>query len=445
VRRHSAALCALPAALAITLAAAPPAPEEFVTIRQGVADRDVLSREPSSSVSLNGRFVAFVSRAPLVGADPRGPAIYVLDRDTGRVTLETAPPDGCGHGRSCGGPRLSGDGRWLVFETAEAGLADGTSPRTVVVLKDRRTGLVKRIGPPGAEANASLRGPAISADGRVLVFASSATNLVPGPDANGTSEDVYSFDVATNQIRRVSLDTADAQSATGASFAPAISGDGRYIAFSSSAPLDRAVGRVTPRPIVSVFVRDSVLRRTTRISVRSDGGVPNGSSYGAAISNDGRFVAFVSDATDVIKGDANRAADVFLYDAHDGTIALVSRNGSGRSASGTSGQPALSADGGVIVFRSDASDLTCAGRCAMDARDINLVDDVFAVERAVGKPWRVSTGRAAWMEPSLGPAVDGTGTIVAFSSRHPCNAQDDGDDYDLFVGGMNKATGAASK
>jgi Tol biopolymer transport system component len=443
VRRLAAVACAVPAASALTLVAQSSAPEPFVTLRQAIGDAGSPGRQ--ISISSNGRFIAFVSRAPLVAETRRYPNIYVLDRDTGLVTLETAAPDGCRLGDACASPHLSGDGRWLTYETSDYDAAAGSPPRSVVVLKDRRTGAARRIGAPGVAANGSLRDPSVSADGRSVVFAASATNLVTGADANGVSEDIYTFDVASSRLQRISVDSAGRQAPAGASFAPAISGDGRYIVFSSTASLDGASPRPGGRPRVDVFVRDTQLHTTKRISVRTDGSPANGSSYGAAISDDGRFVAFVSEATDLVKGDTNHATDIYLYEARTGAISLVSRSDAGRAANGASTQPAVSADGGVIVFQSDASDLACGGQCPAAGRDINLVADVFAADRHSGAVRRISTGRNPWMEPSVWPAIDGAAATVAFSSRHPCYAEDDGDDFDLFIGGMNKGINTASK
>jgi Tol biopolymer transport system component len=407
-------------------------PDAFITIRQGIVDPSGVARQ--LAVSQNGRFVAFVSRAPLVEAATRGYSnIYVLDRGTGQVTLESAPPQGCRPGQSCGAPRLSGDGRFLTFETTEDSPAN-EPPRGVIVLKDRRTGTMRRIG-PSPSGIGSLRDAAISADGRVIVFAASAPDVVPGDDANGTGEDVYSLDVASNRIQRLSVDSAGRQPSAGASFAPAVSGDARYVAFSSTAALDGVRPPGSGRPPVDVFLRDTVTQSTKRISAKPGGGMTNGSSYAPSISGDGRYVVFVSDASDLVKGDNNRATDIFLYDTR-GAVALVSRSHAGRSANGGSTQPAISADGSLIVFQSDASDLACGPRCQIADRDINLVADVFAADRATGAIWRISTGRSPWMEPSLAPAIDGAGTVIAFSSRHPCHAQDDSDDFDLFVGGV---------
>jgi Tol biopolymer transport system component len=433
VRRLAALVGALVPLVALAPARAE-SPQPFVTIRQGIDDPFAVVRQ--LSFSRTGRFVAFVSRVALVGGDPRGyPGVYVLDRETGQVTLESASSQGCQPGHACGTPRLSGDGRILTFETSDDAPA-GVPPHGIIVVKDRRTGAMRRIGPTPSGVG-SIRDAAISADGRVVAFSSSAADLVPGTDANGTGEDVYSLDLASNRLQRLSVDSTGRQPSAGASFAPSISGDGRYVAFSSTAPLDGTRPKANGRPLVDVFLRDTRLQTTKRISARPDGGMTNGSSYGAAISEDGRFVALVSEASDLVKGDGNRASDVFVYDLRSGSMALVSRGTGGRPANGASSQPAISADGSVVIFQSDASDLMCGAQCPSAARDINLVADVFAADRASGTIWRVSTGRTPWMEASMAPAIDGSGTIVAFSSRHACDGQDEGDDFDLFVGGIS--------
>jgi Tol biopolymer transport system component len=185
---------------------------------------------------------------------------------------------------------------------------------------------------------------------------------------------------------------------------------------------------------VNVYLRDTQRGTTIRVSVASGGGLPNGSSYDASVSADGRYVAFVSDATNLVKmRDANHAPDVFVRDTLHDVTELVSRRISGGTANGPSTQPQISADGTIVVFQSDASDLVCGARCAAADRDINLVTDIFAVDRGSGAVRRISRGSAPWMEPSVGPATDASGTVVAFSSRHPRSASDDTEDFDLFV------------
>jgi Tol biopolymer transport system component len=149
-------------------------PGVFVTVRQGMTPLEAST--PVVSLSRDGRYVAFVSYVPLTGSDRlRHPSIYVLDRITGAVTLESAPPDGCDPGRACAAPSISADGRFLVFETLiDQPLA--APPRSIVLLRDRRTGMTRRVGPSRAQPNGSIRQGAVSADGRTVVFASSATS-----------------------------------------------------------------------------------------------------------------------------------------------------------------------------------------------------------------------------------------------------------------------------
>jgi Tol biopolymer transport system component len=413
--------------LALAYRPGPPTAPRLLTVRQA-NPRALPTDVPSVSVSADGRYVAFVSYARLVSADTDdAPDIYVLDLRSGSVARESAAP---GSRVLAGGvsPDISGDGHFLVYETSED-RADGR-PRVVVALRDRWKGTTQVMC--GGDADGSCDTPRISADGRTMVFASAATRLVSGPDANGAATDVYTFDRETSAIHRVSVDSQGRQPPIGASFAPAVSGDGRYVAFVSTAPLD------LPQAVVSaqtpaVYVRDTIRGVTTRISVGLRDAAPNGPSYQPSVNGDGRFVAFTSDASNLVPHDSNRAADVFLYDRDARAIQLISRGGSGDSANGRSMRPAISADGRMVAFQSDASDLTCGRRCGSARDDINLVADVFLFDRDAGGIQCLSRGRTPWMEPSIGPAIDGTGSVVAFSSRHPVDARDLYEDFDLFV------------
>ncbi len=172
---------------------------------------------------------------------------------------------------------------------------------------------------------------------------------------------------------------------------------------------------------------------TQRIS-RTSRGDPNGPSYLPAISADGRWVAFVSNATDFVADDNNDASDVFLHDLHTSKTLLVSRSASGGTANGASSRPAISATGQYVAFESDASNLVCSKRCSPRDLDINLLFDVFVFNRVRGVITHLSKDpQSGWMEPSGSAAIDGSGNVIAFSSRRPTNDRDQRDDFDLFV------------
>ena len=401
----------------------------------------------SSSVSADGRSVAFTSYARLASADTNSHRdIYVLDRDDGRVTLESVTASGSAAQADSAHPRLSGDGRWLVYQTtlSEA----GASGQASIVLRDRSTGAARVLdtGLDGQRADGSSSAPAISEDGRHVVFVSYATNLISGTDQNGSSADIYAFDQVAGTLSRVSIDHAGLQARDGGSVTPTVSGDGRYVAFASVANLDgrevsTRIVNGTRRPASSIYLRDRHRGTTTRVPALAAGGrAPEGASWMPAISADGRFIAFVSDAS-LTPDDRNRSSDIFVADVHDGSLTLVSRAAGGGSANGSSGNPAISADGRLVVFQSNASDILCPRHCDDASEDINLLWDVFQFDVRAKALARVSGGDGGgWMEASIGPAIDASGALVVFSSRHPTEPSDRKNDFDLFLCGSAAAT-----
>jgi Tol biopolymer transport system component len=433
--RGSASVTVAATGLLLTTQVQPPA--VLMTLPQGDGWRSSLSA--SASVSADGRYVAAMSYARLVPADTDDRAdIYVLDRLTGRITLESLSANGQPLIGDSGHPRLSADGRYLVFQTVVA--ADASAPAiTDVVFRDRERDLSTRVTGPAEHGATQWSGdPAISEDGQIVVFRSSATNLVPGPDENGTRDDVYEFVPATRAIKRVSVDSRGIQSANGASFAPSVSGDGRWVAFTSTADLEGSVAAEDPdgrrrqsAPKPQVYVRDRQLGTTRRVSVGTAGAL-DGGSFDPAINRDGRFIAFASEATNLTRGDRNRSPDVFVRNMPDGAISLVSRAFRGETGNGPSTRPAISADGRFIAFQSQASDLVCARRC--DPDDVNLLADVFRFDR-IGErsEWISALPSGGWAEESEGPQLDASGEVIVFTSRHPIDVRDVRNDFDLFV------------
>jgi Tol biopolymer transport system component len=415
----------------------PTGPQSIHTLAQRDPSSRFLDRS-SAAVSADGRFVAFTSYARLAPADTDSQRdIYVLDRADGEVTLEQNASDASTTHVDSGHPGISGDGRFLVYARLLRSAAEPL--RSEIVLRDRReaTVTIVSVGPGGVRADGMSSHPAISQDGRVVVFSSVATNLVAGRDTNDTGSDIYLFDTRDRRLSRISVDSEGVQPVSGSSMTPATSGDGRYVAFASTADLDGRSSKASPsdpRLPPAVFVRDRIRNLTTRVGVTAGGRPPDDASWAPAISADGRYVAFVSTARNISAADRNRSADVFLADLQSGSLELLSRSAvNGAAANGPSSNPVLSADGRFVAFQSEASDLLCA-RCTKVSEDVNLLLDVYLFDRQRGTMTRVSgDATGGWMEPSAGPAVDGAGELVVFSSRHPIDASDAGNDWDLFL------------
>jgi len=270
----------------------------------------------------------------------------------------------------------------------------------------------------GNEANSESLNTAISADGRYVVFMSGASNLVPG-DTNNTS-DIFVHDRETGVTERVSVDSAGVQGNSGSGLFAAISGDGRFVAFDSHAT-NLVAGDTNG--VGDVFVHDRQTGATQRASVDSAGNQGNGNSYDTtAISADGRFVGFKSQATNLLPGDTNDAEDIFVHDRDDdgdgvfdepGAIATerVSVDSAGNQGDAGSGGPAISADGRYVAFYSYATNLVLG--------DTNGGWDVFVHDRQTGVTQRVSVDSNGNQGngSSTGTAISPDGRFVAFGSN----------------------------
>ncbi len=302
---------------------------------------------------------------------------------------------------------LSANGRFAAFESAAGNLVAGdTNGASDVFVRDRVSGVTTRVsvGSAGAEADGPSFAPAISADGRFVAFESAATNLVTG-DTNGV-RDVFVHDRQSGTTVRVSVSSAGAE-ADAASAAPAISASGRRIAFASGAT-NLVAGDTNA--VQDVFVHDLVTGVTARVSVDSFGAQADGASSAAALAADGSTVAFHSAAANLVAGDSNAALDVFVHTLASSATARVSVGPAGAQAAGDSTHPSISSDGQLVAFASLAADLV--------AGDTNAALDVFVHDRTGGSTTRVSVSTQGVQGDGASdlPAISGDGDVVVFQS-----------------------------
>jgi Tol biopolymer transport system component len=280
--------------------------------------------------------------------------VFVRDRQSG--TTERVNVDSNG-GQSNGfsglfGIAISSDGRYVAFESQAGNLVLGdTNGARDIFLRDLVSGTTERVsvGSNGAQGDADSLHPSISPDGRYVAFESDATNLVPA-DTNGQG-DVFVRDRLSGITELASVSTPGAQG-NGRSQIPSISADGRYVAFASEAT-NLVSGDTNGR--VDIFVRDRHAGTTERVSVQTGFAQGNGNSNWPSISMNGRYVSFTSDATNLVGGDTNGRDDVFLRDRRDGTTERVSVAAGGVEGNGHSSEAWISADGRLVAFRSNST------------------------------------------------------------------------------------------
>ncbi len=225
--------------------------------------------------------------------------------------------------------------------------------------------------------------PSVSADGRYVAFASTATNLVPG-DTNNLS-DIFVKDRQTGAIERVSVKSDGTQATSGGSFNPSISADGRYVVFETTAALaaddTQPCGASTPT-CTDIYVHDRTTHDTTRASLASDNTPGNGDSTNGHISADGRYVVFASSASNLVPGDTNNTQDIFLRDRVLSTTVRLSVSTSGTQADDSSSFPSMSDDGTVVAFVSRAKTLDTSVDSVPCVPSLTQCDRVYLVSNA---------------------------------------------------------------
>jgi Tol biopolymer transport system component len=239
-------------------------------------------------------------------------------------------------------PSLSHDGRYLAFDSAASNLVpNDVNGKSDVFVRDLMTGTTELISRnnEGVQGDDSSTSPSISGDGRLVAFASRASNL-----GGRQHDDIYVYDRHARTLELITLNT-HGQPANSGSDWPAISGDGRFVAFTSFAS-DLVPGDTEASK--DLFVRDRQFGLTERLNVTPGGSQsePIGDIYAPSVNSDGQFVAFDSTASDLVDSDTNQQRDTFLRDRQTHTTTLLS----GGTGSGATGSAKISSDGTTVTF-----------------------------------------------------------------------------------------------
>ncbi|MGH8990174.1 MAG: DUF6531 domain-containing protein, partial [Acidimicrobiia bacterium] len=344
--------------------------------------------------------------------------IFVRDRVAGTTERVSVASDGTEADDSSGQPTISSDGRYVAFISRAANLITGdTNFASDVFVHDRVSGTTERVNVASDEGQSWSGAPlapwnlaqlSLSGDGRYVAFVSGANDLVAG-DTNG-SRDVFVRDRVAGTTERVSVASDGSQADAGTdSYGVSISGDGRFVAFQSAAS-NLAPGWATP----SVFVHDRVTGGTERVSVASDGSQADTSSFWPSLSDDGRYVAFESGATNLVAGDTNGTFDIFVHDRVAGGTARVNVASDGSQSSTAADYPSISGDGRYVTFYSTATDLV--------ADDTNGYRDAFVHDAVTGTTERLSIASDGTQsnnssEPTVGVrTMSANGRYAVFNS-----------------------------
>jgi len=328
---------------------------------EGAKDSYLLGEPPS--LSADGTRVAFATTAtnPSEGDTDREPDVYVRDLSTGKLILVSAADDGTKSNSFSDAPSLSADGKLVAFASYASNLdpaaADG---RRQVYVKDLTSGeiILVSASDDGTAGNGHSLGPSLSADGTRVAFSSKADNLDPAD--SDPYPDVYVKDLTTDDLTGGDLtlvSTFQAREWRQTSEDPSVSADGSHVAFSSYA---RNVREGDPDHRSDIYVKDLGTDELVLASTADDAVKGNYHSLEPSLSADGSRVAFSSGATNLGEGDHEADYDSYVKDLTNGGLSLASTAEVATTSNGISSSPSLSPDGATVGFISTATDLDAA-------------------------------------------------------------------------------------
>jgi Tol biopolymer transport system component len=416
-------------AIALLVAVAALATAAAATAASGTTERVSVSSSPEQAgasslgrpaISADGSLVAFTSTATnlVAGVTSGHDNVYLHHRANGATELVSVTPSGAEPNGESSEPALSGNGRYVAFETAATNLVPG-GPNAEIVVYDLFTHTTTPVSVAG-KSGADGQNPSISDDGRYVAFQSDNPGLAQGQKPTGNPPYIYVRDLVKQRTVLASVSSAG-KPVGNFSRNPVISGNGRYVAFQSNGISSAANGS-------AVVVHDLQTGSTVEASVDTAGDpAARGSASDPSISDDGRYIAFDASAQNLVPGDTNQAEDVFVHDMLSGQTIRVSVDSAGNQADGSSDLvsdgPQISADGSHVAFESTATNLVPGdtNTCTFDVQSFGAAGqcpDVFVHDLQTGATIRVSvdsSGNQAdgW---SSNPAVDADGSAIAFLS-----------------------------
>lgn len=363
-------------------------------------------------VSADGRYVAFYSFASnIVAGDTNGRAdLFVRDRTQGTTERVSLDWQGGQSDSDSTGLEFSSDGRFVLFQSFDSSIVpDDTNGVFDVFIRDLQLGLTERISYTwnATQPNQGSFAIGLSRPGQFVIFGSHASNMIPPQTDTNSSAQVYIRDRQASGPSIVSVNSSG-EAGNGNSSRGSVSDDGRFVAFMSQAP-NLVTGDTNA--IQDIFVRDRLLAVTERVSVNSSGDQANfvGNDE-PTISGDGRYVAFESGSWNLVVGDTNGVTDILVRDRLLGITERVSVDSNGVEANGQSWDPSLSADGRFVAFQSDATNLVAGSQPG--TRHIYLHD------RHTGSTTRVSSNvyGVAANQGGAEPSLSADGRFIVYSS-----------------------------
>ena len=358
------------------------------------------------ALSFDGSKIAFASRSgKLVGDNNSQPNIYLKDIATQTVKRISINSSGVTGDRPSYAPTINADGNKIVFYSTSTNLVtNDTNDTSDIFLRDLNNNTTQLISitKSGVRSNKESAEGTISGDGTVVAFSSTSTTLT-SLNANSVRQ-VYVKDLSTGDLELISVNN-NGQAGDNDSFSPAVSNDGRYIAFISiSSNLD---GYAATNHY-DIYLHDRLNKKTERISFTSTGALSNNHSGLPSISSDGRLVAYMSLADNLVFNDTNAQIDIFVYDRQTKT---VERASSTSPSNGHSFSPKLSSNGRFVAFYSSASNYI--------TNDTNGKDDLFVYDRYLKTTELLSvssTGAQTVSNVDSSIALSGDGKVAAFAS-----------------------------